>query len=111
MKLLSTKMVVALGGLALSLTAGIGTASADPGTEALVNSNCNYSQAVAAINATSPQLAAEFNANPAAQGLLRIFIGMSPDERRASLAAAQGTPLWNQYGAPIIQAAGACANY
>jgi len=111
MKSLSTKLVVALGGAAVSLAAGAGIASADPGTDALVNSTCSYSQAVAAINAINPAFAQQFNATPAAQSLLQNFISMSPEERRASVNAAQGTPLWAQYGGPIVQAAGVCNNY
>jgi hemophore-related protein len=107
----STKLAVALGGVAVSLAAATGIASADPGTDALVNSTCTYDQAVAAINAVNPGYAKEFNANPGAQALLKQFIGMSPEQRRGQLAAAQGTPLWAQYGAPIEQAAGVCANY
>ena len=103
-------LAVAIGGLAVSLSAGAGVASADP-VDVLINSSCTYSQAVAAINATSPDVAAEFNASPMAQQVLRQFVAKSPAERRADVASVQGTPAWEKYAGPVLQAASTCGNY
>ncbi len=103
-------LVVAIGGLAVSLSAGAGVASADP-VDVLINSTCTYSQAVAAINATDPAVAAEFNANPMAQAVLQQFVAKSPAERRADVDSVRGTPAWNMYAGPILQAASTCSNY
>ena len=54
-KPLLTRVGVAVGSLALSLTAGVGVASADPDLGSAVDSTCTYSQFVAALNAQDPQ--------------------------------------------------------
>ena len=59
-KLSLTRLAVAVGGLALSLTAGAGVASADPDLDPIVNTTCTYPQAVAALNAQNPAAAAVF---------------------------------------------------
>ena len=82
--LLATRMAVAVGGLALSLTAGAGVAFADP-LDAAINTTCTYSQAVAALNALSPETAQQFNASPAAQAWVRTFFG-SPVNQRQQMA-------------------------
>jgi hypothetical protein len=66
-----TRLAVAVGGLALSLTAGAGVASADPDLGPIINTTCTYPQAVAALNAQDPATAAQFNAadGPAVGGL------------------------------------------
>ena len=70
------------GGLALSLTAGVGVASAGPDIGPLINTTCNYSQVVAALHAKAPDLANALSADPQAQAGLRQFLAMSPDQRR-----------------------------
>jgi hemophore-related protein len=108
--IMKRSLIVAIGGLAVSLTAGAGVASADP-IDTLINSTCTYQQAVAALNAESPDLAAQFNAQPMAKAQLRQFIAMNPDQRRASVQAAQSSPLWNAYIGPVMAAASNCANF
>lgn len=51
-----TGLVAAVCGLALSLTAGAVTASADPDLGPVINTTCNYSQVLAALNALHPNL-------------------------------------------------------
>ena len=48
-KLSLTRLAVAVGGLALSLTAGAGVASADPDLGPIVNTTCSYPQVMAAL--------------------------------------------------------------
>jgi hypothetical protein len=69
-KLSLTRLAVAVGGLALSLTVGAGVASADPDLGPIVNTTCSYPQVMAALNAQDPAAAAQFNASPMAQSAL-----------------------------------------
>ena len=75
----TTKLVVAIGGLALSLTAGAGIASAAPDVSAIVNSTCTYPQVMAALNAQSPQMAKQISGNPAANAWLQALINSGPE--------------------------------
>ena len=81
---LSLTKLAAVGGLAVALTAGAGVASADP-MDGIINTTCNYGQVMAALNATDPGAAAQFNQSPMAQGYLRQFLA-SPPPRRAQMA-------------------------
>lgn len=102
-----SRLAVAVGGLALSLTAAAGVASADPALDPIVNTNCSYPQAVAALNAQNPQAAAEFNASPAAQSALRQFLAAPPNQRVQMAQQIQGSP----YFGVIQQIASTCNNY
>ena len=75
-----TRLATAVGGLALSLTAGAGVASADP-LDSVVNTTCDYSQVVSALNAQDPAAAGQFNASPQTQDELRTFLAAPPDQR------------------------------
>lgn len=107
----SAKLVIAVGGLALSLTAGVGVASAAPDLGPLVNTTCSYSQVMAALNAQSPDLAQQLSASPMAQGMLQRFLASPPDQRQQYVQQAQNTPLGQQYGGSILQIANTCNNY
>jgi hemophore-related protein len=109
-KLLSAKLVVAIGGLALPLATGIGVAAAQPDLGPLINTTCSYPQAVAALNAESPDAAQAFSASPVAQVWLRSFLGSSPDQRQRMLQVLQGGRA-QQYLGAALQAAGSCNNY
>ena len=110
-KLASMKLVgVVVGGLALSLATGIGVASAQPDLSPLINTTCTYSQAMAALNAGSPDAAATFNASPMAQIWLRSFLGSPPDQRQRMLQGLSGSRA-QQYLGAALQAAGTCNNY
>ena len=110
-KLSSAKLVASVGCLALSLTAGAGIASADPGTDAVINTTCSYPQAVAALNAESPAAAAEFNGSPTVQAWLRSFLGSSPAQRQVMLNQVQSLPALSQYAGLVVQIANTCSNY
>jgi hemophore-related protein len=110
-KLSSAKLVVAVGGLALSLVTGIGVASADPDLSPLINTTCSYSQAVAALNAQSPAAAQAFSGSVMAQAWLSSFLASSPDQRQRMLQALQGSRTAQQYIGPAMQAANTCNNY
>ena len=53
-----TSMAAAVGGLALSLAAGAGVASAAPDLGPAVNTTCSYPQLVSALNAQGPEAGA-----------------------------------------------------
>jgi hemophore-related protein len=110
-KLSSTKVVVAFGGLVLSLTTGVGVASAQPDVAPLINTTCSYSQIVAALNAQSPDLANQFSTNPVAQSMLRTFLASPVDQRQQIVQQAQANPLEQQYIGPLLQIANTCNNY
>ena len=105
-----TRLAAAVGGLTLALTAGAGVASADP-MDGIINTTCNYGQVMAALNATDPGAAAQFNQSPMAQGYLRQFLA-SPPPRRAQMAQQmQAMPQAAAYVGLVQQVAGICNNY
>jgi hemophore-related protein len=104
-------LAVAGGGLALSLLAGAGIASADPAMDAAINTTCSYPQVVGALNAQSPAAAAKFNSSPMAQGWLRSFLASPPPQRAQMAQQASGMPGAAQYIGLIGQIATSCNNY
>jgi hemophore-related protein len=110
-KLSLSSVAVAVGGLALSLTAGAGIASADPDLGPIVNTTCTYPQAVAALNAQDPAAAAQFNSSPMAQGALRQFLAAPPSQRMQMAQQMESSPRAQQYLGVIQQIASTCNNY
>ena len=108
--LLATRMAVAVGGLALSLTVGAGVAFADP-LDAAISTTCTYSQAVAALNALDPATAQQFDASPAAQAWMRTFFAAPVNQRQQMAQQAQSVPGAQQYVGLILQIADTCNNY
>ena len=106
-----TRLAAAVGGLALSLVAGAGIASADPAIDAAINTTCSYPQVVGALNAQSPAAAAKFNSSPMAQGWLRNFLASPPPQRAQMAQQAQEYPGAAQYIGLIGQIAGTCNNF
>jgi hemophore-related protein len=106
-----TKLVVAFAGLALSLSAGAGIASATPDASAIVNSTCTYPQVMAALNDQSPETANELNANPLAVGWLQGLVAAPPDQRAQMVQQVQGSPALQPYMPVIYQVASTCNNY
>ena len=104
-----TKLVVAFAGLALSLSAGAGIASATPDASAIVNSTCTYPQA--ALNDQSPETANELNTNPLAVGWLQGLVAAPPDQRAQMVQEMQGSPALQPYMPVIFQVANTCNNY
>lgn len=107
----TTKLVAAFGGLALSLTAGAGIASAEPDMSAIVNSTCSYPQVMSALNAQSPEVADQFSASPLATSWLQRLIDSPPEQRRQMVQQAQRVPAVQQYSGLIMQVANTCNNY
>jgi hemophore-related protein len=107
----STRLASAVGGMALSLTAGVGVVSADPDLGPVVNTTCNYSQVLAAMNTQFPPAAAQFNANPLAQLWLQSFLASPPAQRQQMLQDANSTPEAAQYVGLFAPVANTCTNY
>ena len=81
---------VVVGGLmAASLPALAGPAAADPISEALATTSCSYTQVTAAMNAQTPELAAQLNLRPDMQANLQSFLAMPVDQRRQRIAQEQ----------------------
>jgi hemophore-related protein len=114
-KLSLTTLAVALGGLALALTAGTGMASADPDLGPVINTTCSYSQVVSALNAQLPAAGAGLSASPTAQAMLRGFLASSPDQRQQIAEELQSKPesqpYVQQYVGLVLQVANTCNNY
>ena len=109
-----TRLAAAVGGLTLSLT-GAGAASADPDLSPVINTTCNYSQVVSALNAQTPVAASQLNASPSAQAALRGFLDSSPDQRRQIVDELRSKPQSQQYfelyGGFVVQVSNTCNNY
>ncbi len=104
-------LAAAAGGLAVSLTAGAGIASADPDLDRVINSTCSYDQVNAALNAQYPEAAAEFSSSPMAQGFLHQFIDGSPDQRVRMAGEIQAMPAAQPYLQTMMQVAKICNKY
>jgi len=101
------KLAAAVGGVAVALSAATGVASADP----IIDTTCNYGQVMAALNATDPATAAQFNQSPMAQSYLRNFLAAPPPKRAQMAAQIRAMPSAAQYFDTIAQVAGVCNNY
>jgi hemophore-related protein len=105
------RLAAAASGLALSLLAGAGIASADPDLGPAIGTTCSYPQFVAALSAQSPDAAAKFNSSPTAQGWLRSFLSSGPAQRAQMAQQAEALPGASQYFGLIGQVASSCNNY
>lgn len=111
MRSILTKLAVATGGVALSLSAAAGVASAQPNIDAMVNSTCTYDQWVAALHAQSPGPASAFDAQPQTQAFMRRFLA-APPQRRVQMAQTVMRMPGAEENFPVVQQAfGACNNF
>jgi hemophore-related protein len=107
----SIRWAAVVGGLALSLTAAAGVASADPDLGPIVNTTCNYSQVMAALNAQDPAAAAQLNSSSMAQSALQQFLAAPPSQRMQMAQRIQSSPRAQQYFGLVQQVAATCNNY
>jgi hemophore-related protein len=105
-----TGLAAAAAGLALSLTVSP-VASADPDLGPIVNTTCNYSQVIAALNAQDPAAAGQFNSSPIAQSYLRQFLAAPPSQRQSMAQQAMSTPGAAQQFGLVQQVAASCNNF
>jgi hemophore-related protein len=110
-KLSLTRLAVAVGGLALSLTAGAGLASADPDLGPFVNTTCNYGQVMSALQATNPQAAAQFKSSPQSESFLRQFLASPPSQRQQIAQMLASQPGADQQFGIVQQVFNTCNNY
>jgi hemophore-related protein len=89
MKRSLAKLAVVAGGLALASTAGAGVASADPDFGPMINTTCNYDQAMRAVHAENPMAAQYLDQSPPNQQFLQQYLASSPDQRVNLLKAIQ----------------------
>ena len=104
------KLIVLSGGIALSLSAGAGVASAEPDMGPILNTTCTYPQVMAALDDQSPDLAEQFNAQPAAKSMLSAFL-TSPLPVRQQLAQQARAILGPEYTDTIVATANTCDEY
>lgn len=105
------RVAAAIGGLALSLTAGFGIAAAGPDLGPIINTTCSYPQVMSALDAESPEAAAELNKSPAVQTVIRSFLDAPPEQRQQIADEMQGNPGAQKYVGLIEQVADTCGNY
>ena len=105
------RMVVAVGGLSLALTTGGGIASAQPDLSPIINSTCNYSQVMAALNAESPDMAEQVAASPVMVAGLQELISATPEGRTQMVSEWQNSAAVQPYIPLISRVVGTCARY
>lgn len=110
-KLSLTALGAAVGGLALSLAAGSGVASAAPDLGPAVNTTCSYPQLVSALNAQGPEAGAQFNKSPMLQAGLRQFLASDPAKRQQMAQNVLAAPAFAPFMGPIEQAFLTCNNF
>lgn len=106
-----SRFAAVAGGVALSLSAAAGIASADPDMGPVINTTCTYPQAVSALNATNPAAADQFNASPVAQGWLTNFLAAPHDQRQQMIQQVQGAPEAQPFVGAMVQVASSCKNF
>lgn len=117
-----TRLAAVICGLALSLTAAPGVASAapDPGSivnsSSLINTTCSYRQVVTAIAArSSPADYSRFNTLPWGREFVQGFVRATPDERQPMVASIMTTPqAWRSRGVLLeflVPAVDTCYKY
>ncbi|GAA2556502.1 hemophore-related protein [Mycolicibacterium diernhoferi] len=111
LKVSRTKLAVLVGGMALSVPMSVGIASAQPDLGPVIHTTCNYDQVWAAMNAERPDLAAQFNAQPMALGMLRSFLNSSPADRQGTVNQIAAYPGAQSYLGATLQLANSCHNY
>lgn len=110
-KLSLTRLAVAVGGPAMLLVATAGLASAAPDIGPLVNSTCNYDQAMAALHAENPYAASLIDQSPPNQEFLRVFLSSSRDQRVSLLNQVKNNPGASQALPIFTQMMTSCVNY
>jgi hemophore-related protein len=108
---LTMRLVAGSCGLALSLLAGGGIASAEPDVTPIINSTCTYPQVINALTAEDPAAAQQVTSNPMATAWLQQLVASGPDGRRKMVKQAQAVPAVQQYTGLISQVAATCNNF
>lgn len=104
------KVLIASGGLVVSLTAGAGLASAQD-LSAIINTTCTYPQVLGALNAQDPAAAAELTSSPMANGVVQDFLASPVPQRQVTAQRLSAMPAAQQYLDTMLLVAGTCNNY
>jgi hemophore-related protein len=107
MELSPIRVAVTVGGLAISLAAGTGIASADPNLNSAVNTTCSYPQVMAALTAQDPRA----NDSPMAQSMLRQFLAAPTAQRQRMAEAIVAQPANQQYLGLLQTTFDTCNNF
>lgn len=110
-KLTLPRLAALAGGVAVSLSAGAGIAAAQPDIGPMVNTTCNYDQAMAAVHAENPMAARYLDQSPPNQQFLRVFFSSSPAERTSLLDQIKNNPGIDQALPVFQQMMTSCVNY
>ncbi len=103
--------------VAIGLPSWAGPAFADPMSDALATTTCNYAQVTAAMSAQTPALAAQLALRPDMQANLQSFLALPVDQRRQRIAQEQAANpqlqemLAAAIGPQVSQVASSCMNY
>ena len=104
------KVLIASGGLLLSLTAGAGIASAQD-LGAIINTTCSYPQVLGALTAQDPAAASQLTSSPMAVGVVQDFLGSDIAQRQKTAAQLQAIPAAQPYIGLMMSVAGTCNNF
>jgi hemophore-related protein len=104
------KVLVVSGGLALSLTAGAGMASAQD-LSPIINTTCTYPQVLGALTAQDPAAAADLTSSPMANSVVQDFLASPVPQRQVTAQRLAGMPAAAQYLDTMLMVAGTCNNY
>lgn len=110
-KMWLTRLALAVGGPALVLAAGAGTASATPDIGPMVNTTCTFDQAMRAVHAENPFAASYLDASPPNLQFLRQFMSSTPDQRVSMLNAVKNNPGADEALPVFTQMMTSCVNY
>lgn len=109
-KMTLSKLAIGVGGLALTLTAGAGIASAQPNLDSAVNTTCGYGQLQAAANAADPTLAAKLN-EPMLQSAVQQFLAAPKGQRQLMAQQIASMPENQPYLGLYQQIFDTCQNF
>lgn len=105
------RLTAVAGGVALSVAAAAGVASAQPNFEPMINTTCTYDQAMAAVHAENPMAAQYLDSSPPNLEFLRVFVASSPDQRRNLISQVRNNPGAAEAFPVIQQMFASCQNY
>lgn len=106
-----SRLAATVGGLALSLTAGVAVASADPDLGPAMYSKCSYKQVVAALHAQFPDAAGQFDSSPEAQAWLHDLVDSPPPQREQMLLDMKNRPEAAVFQGIVLPLADSCGKY
>lgn len=111
LKISVSRLAAAVGGLALSVTAGAGIAAAQPDIGPMVNTTCSYDQAMRAVHAENPMAAQYLDQSPPNLQFLQVYFASSPAKRTDLLNQIKNNPGIDEALPVFQQMMTSCVNY